>query len=266
LDNKDFKYVEQKLRTVNPVLFCQAFLKVRILEDSRWKLLKRVWKKSKGNAIALVLLSPFALLKTRKLEESLGKYNEIFIESNKKLKEKLPKAEKESEKMFLTTFIQLNTIATEMNVLILETNRKLVEANKLKGIFTQNPTTKTLLRLWNVIKDIIVSDTQLMKLQREKADIQDKVVEHEREMTKLEKRDIQDFWRAILTDALISYTEQRVIVVGTPVEILLKSGRIVNKIRKAFFVSEALREGANLRKESIDELMNWFISYQEKSG
>lgn len=264
LDNQDFEQIEQKLRTVDPTLFCKAFLKVKILDVSSWKLLKRVWKKSKGNALALVLMSPLVLLKLGKWEESLGKYTEIFVESNKKLKEKLPKAEKESEKKFLTTFIQLNTIAIETNPLIIETNRKLVEANKLKNILTQNPTTETLLRLWNAIKDMIVSDTQLMKLQKEKAEIQDKVVEYEKEMTKLDKRDIQDFWKAILTDALSSYYAQKIILVGTPVEILLKSGRIVNKIRKAFFVSEVLREGANLRKESNDKLMNWFISYQEK--
>jgi hypothetical protein len=264
LGNEDFEQIEQKLRTVNPILFCNAFLQVKIVDISGWKLLRRVWKKSKGNAVALVLMSPFALFKTRKWEETLSEYTKTFVESNKKLEENLPKAEKESEKMFLTSFIELNTIAIEMNPLLLETTRKLDEANKLKGIFTQNPTTENLLRLWNVIKDMIVSDNQLFKLERKKADTQDRILEYDRKMTKFDRRDIQDFWRAILADLAFSIMEKRALVVNTPIEILLKSGGMMKRIKKALFISEALREGANQREESDGRLMNWFVSYQEK--
>jgi CII-binding regulator of phage lambda lysogenization HflD len=264
LDSQNFEQIEQKLRTVNPTLFCKAFLDVKIFERSYWKFLKKMWKKSKGHAVAVVLLTPFVLFQVRKSEKVLRKYEKIFIESNEKLKKMVPKAKKESEKRFLTTFIELNSIAIKMNPLILEEIQRTSEIEKMKKIFTQNPTTENLLGLWNIMKDLLVLNAKLAKLQKEKADIQDKVIEYEREMTKFDKKDIQDFWRAILVDFAFSYIEQRILVVNTPIEILLKSGRIVNKIRKAFFMSGLLRESANLREESIDELMNWLISYQEE--
>jgi hypothetical protein len=260
----DFEHIEQKLRTVDPTIFCKAFTDVKIFERSYWKSLERVWKKSKGNAMVLVLLTPFILFQffqARKPEKLLKKYEKIFIESNEKLRKMLPKAEKESEKMFLTTFIELNSIPMKMNPLLLEEFQKTSETKKMRKIFTENPTTENLLGLWSIVKDDLVLNVELAELEREKAYIQDVVVEYERKMTKFDKKGIQDFWRAMLADFAVSYIERRILVVNTPIEILLKSNRIMNKIRKALFVSEVLRESANLREESKDELMTWLISY-----
>lgn len=260
---RNFEYIEKKLRTVDPTLFCKAFLDVEIPKRSNWVLLKRVWKKSRGNAIVFVLLSPFAFFQRRKLETLLRKYNQIFIESNEKLKKTLPKAEKENEKMFMITFIDLNTVAIKMNSLILEENEKISKAKKLKKIFTQNPTTENLLNLWSIMKDILVLEIRIARLQSEKAGIQDKVIEYEKEMTKFDKRDIEDFWRAILTDLMISYYEQKIMIVGTPIEVLLKSNKIMNRVRKTLFLSEVLRENAKLREESQNKLIKWFITYED---
>jgi hypothetical protein len=224
-----------------------------------------VWKKNKGNAIFLALAYPFARSQVRQFEASLEKYNKTFIESNKKLKEMLPKAERESRKMFLTTFIELNTTAIEMNSLLLEENEKSGEAKKRKEALTQNPTTENLLCLWHTMKDVLLLETKIAQLMREKADTQDKVIEYEREMTKFDKKDIEDFSRAILTDLAISAYEQKIMIVGTPIEVLLKSSKILNRIRKALFLSEVLRIGAELREESNSELLNCFAAYEEKT-
>lgn len=265
VSHKNLELVEKKLETVNPTLFRDAFLKMKLPKKSHWKLLRRVWKKNKGNAVAYVFMLPFSLFQVKNTEKFLKKYEEKFIDLNKKLKKILLKAEKESEKMFLKTFIDLNTIAIKMTPLLLEQNRRIEEGEKLRETFLLKPTTENLLRLWNSIEYSLKIVMKIAEFERKKADIQDEVMKYERQMTKFEKRDIEDFWRAILTDLLISYKEQKILLVGTPIEILLKSHKMMNKIREAFLLTDVLRVSAEVTVETQNRLIEWFIAYEEKS-
>lgn len=224
-----------------------------------------MWKKNKGNAVAFVLMFPYAIFQPRRPETFVQKYNRIFIESNKKLRKMLPKAEKRSEKMFITSIIELNTIGIEINPLLLDESKKLDEVKKLKSVFFQNSTTENLLSLWTAIKDFMALEMRIAELLSRKADIQDKVIKYDREMTSFDKKDIEDFWRAILADLAISYYEQKAMIVGTPIELLLKSSKIMNRIRKVFLLSEVLRENVRTRKKSQDKLIKWFLAYEGKA-
>lgn len=269
LTQETFESIEKKLKTVNPTVFHDAFLKMEVPKISYWKLLKRVWKRSKGTVIAFIFLAPFAmflrLLSVRSREKLFAKFEKVLINSNEMLKKRLTKVKKESEKMFIETFMKLNTIAIEITPLLLEENRRIKEGKKLREIFLQEPTTENLLRLWNFIKQSFELEMRIAELKKKKADIQDQVIEYARKMTKFDKKDIEDLWRAILTDLMISSIEKKFLVVGTPIEILLKSGKIMNRIRGAFLLSQMLRQSAELTEEAQNKLMEWFITYEENS-
>ena len=177
----------------------------------------------------------------------------------------LPKAEKRSGKMFLTSIIDLNTIGIETNPLLLDESKKLDEMKKLKNIFFQDSTTENLLNLWTAIESFMALEMRIAELLSQKADIQDDVIKYDREMTKFDKKDVEDFWRAALTDLAISYYEQKAMIVGTPIELLLKSSKVMNKIREAFLLTEILRESARARKESKNKLTKWFLKYENTS-
>lgn len=202
------------------------------------------------------------------LQENLklhSKNTEIFKESNRKLEKALPKADTKNEKMFIKTFIELNTIGIEMSTLFFEEIEKNLQAKRLREKLRAEPTTENILNLWKNTIEFSELESNIARMQNQKADIQDKVIAYEKQMTKLDKRDIEDFWRAILTDMAISYEEKKILIIGTPIEILMKSSKIVSTIKKPFWLSDTLRESAKERRESINELVEWFVTYEDKA-
>lgn len=266
---EELELVEKKLKAVNPKLFCEAFFRVKTEKLGFWRLLKGVWRRSKGNAVAFVvirgLLSPIILIQRGRPESMLQKYSAVFAQSNKNLKKSLPKARTRNEKMFIKTFMELNAIGIEMNSAVIEEMQKSLEVKALKEKLVTEPTTENIINIWKMTRQLYELEMRIARTKNQKADIQDKVIEYERKMTRFDKRDIEDFWRAILTDLAISYQEQKILIVGTPIEILLKSNKMVNRIRKAFWLSEMLRESAKQSEELQNKVIEWFVTYKDKT-
>lgn len=191
------------------------------------------------------------------------KYSQIFADSNIKLEKALGKALNANQKMFLETFMELNTIGIEMNSLLLKEIEKNLETRNMKEKLIIEPTTENILNLWKSTKDLLDLEFRISKIMTEKAEIQDRVIKIETKMNKLDKKDLEDFVKALLIDLATSYEAQRVLLIGSPIELLFKSSKITVRIKKSFYFSDTLRESAKAKVEWSNFFINWFLTYKD---
>ncbi len=259
--------IELKLKTVNPMFFLKAYLKIDFPKQNSRTLLGRLWKINKGEALAgLLMQGPVTLtviMNRKKIGNIYKKYSEIFADSNIKLEKTLAKAQNANRKMFLETFMDLNKIGIEMNSLLLKEIEKNLEIRNMKEKLIVEPTTENILNLWKSTKDILDLERRISHIMTKKAEIQDRVIKIEAKMNKLDKKDLEDFVKALLIDLATSYEVQRVLLIGSPIELLFKSSKIAVRIKKSFYFSDMLRESAKAKDEWSNFLTNWFLAYKE---
>lgn len=253
----NFREVRTKTRNVDPILFRDSFQQLRVSRIGTWMFLKRIWSKSKGTAIAFVFLTPIRLISDKLLERSFKKFEEIFKQNNEQLQKQLSKAKTRNRRIFLETWIELNDVAIEQINLHLEISQLGKDIRRIKQSFLQHSTTEKFNECLDLIEHLFKSREQFMKTLQKKADLQDKAVKYGKELTKFEKRDLEDFVRAILLDTIISSYERKTLFFQTPVEIMLKSNKIVNRIYGFFLLTPALRASAELLKEEQQKIANW---------
>jgi hypothetical protein len=263
VEPKALSLIEKKLKNADPVLFRNALLKFKEPRAGKLMFLRRVWKKGKGTAIICIFLMPLRLLPRKHRIGLIQRSREIFQRSNEELNKQLPRAKKEIQKIFIETAMELNDTGIEQSILLLERCRNVDIGEKITKDFIENPTKETLLKYWNFVKHSRDLEIKFARLLRRKADVQDRIVECDKKMTKLDKRDLEDFQRAIMIDVAMSYVEKKALFIGTPIEIMLKSGKIKNRIRGFFLLTPVLRADAELVEDEQNQLLEWFRNYKE---
>lgn len=263
MEQKVLNSIERKLKGANPILFRNALLRFKEPRTGKLTFLRSVWKKGKGTAIICTFIMPLRLLPRKQKIGLVQRNRTIFQLSNEGLKKQLPKAKKEIQKIFIETMMELNDIGIEQSTLFLENCRNDEIGERVKKDFVGKPTKKKLLKYWNFVKHSLDLRIKFARLLRRKADIQDKVVQYDKKMTRFDKRDLEDFKRAIMIDVMMSYLEKKPLFIGTPIEIMLKSGKIMNRIRGLFLLTPVLRTDAELIEEERNQLLKWFRNYEE---
>ena len=262
-DPKVVSDIERKLEKCNPVSFSKSLLKFKKPKNYHLRLIRRVWKKSKLTAIVCVFLMPLRMLPRRYIDEFAKVNRETFQRSNEELKKQLPKAKNKTQRLFIEAWIELNELGIEQTRLYLKETQIAEIGKKAKNDFLDKPTRDNLLKYWNSVKQSIDLGLKFSRLHKRKADVQDNVAKFDKRMTKLDKKDLEDFKRAIMVDILVSYLDERILFVNTPIELLLKSGKLSNRIRAFFLLTPVLRASAELVEGEQYRILEWFRTYQE---
>jgi hypothetical protein len=256
--NENFHKARIEVEKIDPLLFKQKLLQSKVSNFRRHcRLIGHIWKQGKGTAIAYILLAPIFWIVGRGQENMIPRYQQIFKESNESLKAELYGTKKATRRRFLKTWIELNEVGIEMTGLQLQSIQLIKDLEKNKVSFLQNPTAEKLSEFLASEETMFTFRERFAEILQKKAELQDKAIKYGRELSRFEKRDLEDFARAVLLDIAVSSYEKKALFFQTPIEIMLKSGKIMNRISSFLLLTPMLRAKAKFLKEEQREQINW---------
>jgi len=249
-------YVEKRVMEDDLPYLIQSVDSLKTMRISFWRRVTEIWKVSKGTAVYYLVLSPLGLIIKSSLS-SQAFFRNQFEKSNEALKNKLPKVKNEKQRQLTKMWIELNDLGIKRTDTMFNKDKVFEELNAAIDNFTVKPTLESFKKLLDLMDQFYYLCEECIEVTRRKADKQDEINNYAKSLSKLDRRDLEDFVRATLTDMAVSIHERKATIIATPIEAALKSGKIAGKIEGFLLMTPSLRVAVKLEKSYQQERLKW---------
>lgn len=177
-----------------------------------------------------IFLAMFGLYARFKGYPSKREYSiAIWRKDNEKLEREIKKSINKDEKRFHVLRKELNIIGIEQIEKLHHSRQALHKAKAYKKAFIKNPNLPTFKVFLDSLENLNQVSESLIDVLSRKFEKQKELVNQFNSLRSLDDRDIKDLKRALLTDFAISFVGRKALFVATPIEALLKSGKLADK-------------------------------------